>query len=59
MRDPRYNGIDDSIKDQAYADAVRQERESLTQEAIEKAVVKVNKLWRENPELFTIKSVHT
>ena len=37
MRDPRYNGIDDSIKDQAYADAVWQERESLTQEKLYKS----------------------
>jgi beta-phosphoglucomutase-like phosphatase (HAD superfamily) len=30
MRDPKHNGIDDSIKDEAYATAVRQERAEMS-----------------------------
>ena len=29
MRDPRYNGINDSIRDENYRDAVRQERKEM------------------------------
>ena len=30
MRDPRHNGIEDSIKDEAYAASVRQERAEMS-----------------------------